>query len=145
MVAGNNDRTYTSLLSLLNEIHLVETLALVGRLQLLSKTIIANSTGINDGALWEDVLKLYRKIMSRPKSFIIEYTHSSSTGGVLSSASSEISYFMLRNELVVAVEINKKSVFVPKYSRIPIQHDFLHRSRLFVRLDHVVCLQCVFF
>ena len=142
MVAGNNDGTYTSLLALLNEIHLVETIALVGRLQLLRKIIIADSASINDGTLGEDVLKLYRKIMSKPKIFIIEYTHSSSTGGVLSSTSSEVSYFMLRNELVVAVERNKqKSVFVPKYSCIRIQYDFLHRNGLFVRLNHVVRLQ----
>ena len=60
MVAGNNHGTYTSLLALLNEIHLVETIALVGRLQLLRKIIVANSASINDGALGEDVLKLYR-------------------------------------------------------------------------------------
>ena len=73
MVAGNNDGTYTSLLALLNEIHLVETIALVGRLQLLSKIIIANSTGIYDGTLGEDVLKLYRKIMNKPKFFMRIY------------------------------------------------------------------------
>ena len=104
MVAGNNDGACTSLLALLNEIHLIKTFALVGRLQLLSKIIIANSTGIDDGTLGEDVLKLYKKTMSKPKIFIIEYTHSSSTGGVLSSTSSDVSYLMLRNELVVAVE-----------------------------------------
>jgi len=32
MMAGNNDGACTSLLALLNEIHLVETFALVGRL-----------------------------------------------------------------------------------------------------------------
>ena len=61
MVAGNNYGACTSLFALLHEIHLVETFALVGRLQLLSKSIIANSTGIHNEALGEDVLKLYRK------------------------------------------------------------------------------------
>jgi len=61
MVAGNNDGACTSLFALLDEIHLVETFALVGHLQLLSKVIIANSTGINDGALGENVLELWRQ------------------------------------------------------------------------------------
>jgi hypothetical protein len=121
MVAGDNDGACTSLLAFLNEIHLVKTFALVGRLQLLSKIIIANSSSINDGALGEDVLNLYRKIMSKPKFFIREYTHSSSTGGVLSSTSSDVNYLMLRNELVVAVQNKIKSVFILKYTRIRIQ------------------------
>ena len=73
MVAGNNDGAGTSLLALLNEIHLVEAFALVGRLQLLSKIIIANSTGIDDGTLGEDVLKLCKKIMIKPKFFMRIY------------------------------------------------------------------------
>jgi len=67
MVAGNNDGACTSLFALLNEIRLVETFTLVGRLQLLSKIIITDSAGINDGALREDVLKLHRKMLNTPK------------------------------------------------------------------------------
>jgi hypothetical protein len=40
---------------------------------LLSKSIITNGTGIHDGALGEDVLKLYRKILNIPKSFMKIY------------------------------------------------------------------------
>jgi len=67
MVAGNNDGACTSLFALLDEIHLVETFPPVGRLQLLSKFIITDSAGVNDGALGEDVLELHRKMLNTLK------------------------------------------------------------------------------
>ena len=56
VVAGDNDTAGTGLLALLDEVGLLETLALVGGFELLGEIIVADTASVYDRALRKDVL-----------------------------------------------------------------------------------------
>ena len=57
VVAGDNDTAGTGLLALLDEVDLVEALALVGSLELLSELVVADTAGVDDRVRRENVLR----------------------------------------------------------------------------------------
>ncbi len=57
MVAGNHDSTSTSLLALLDLVQFLETLSLVGSLELLSKSIVTNASSVNDRPRRKNILR----------------------------------------------------------------------------------------
>lgn len=100
MVAGNDNGAGTSLLPLLHEIDLVESLTLVGFFELLSELVVSNSTGV-DHRLWgENILHpiQLRHTFRNTK----ENTYCGSTSSVLGSASGNICDLVVFDELGIA-------------------------------------------
>lgn len=57
VVAGDNDTTSTRFLTLLHEIDLIETFTLVCSLELFSKVIVSDTSGVHDRFWGQNVLQ----------------------------------------------------------------------------------------
>lgn len=55
-MASDNNTAGTGLLALLDEVDLVEALALVGSLKLFSKLVVADTSGVHDGLGGQNIL-----------------------------------------------------------------------------------------
>ena len=55
-MAGKNDSAGTSLLSLFDEVHLIEAFTFVALFQLLSKVVVANRTSVYDRFRRQNIL-----------------------------------------------------------------------------------------
>ena len=56
MVASNDNSTSSSLVAFLNLVYLVQPFSLVGRLELLSEIVVADTSGVNNRARGQYVL-----------------------------------------------------------------------------------------
>ena len=99
VVASDDDRARARLLALLPEVRLVEALALVGSLELLSELVVTDTASVDDRVRRENVLCITSVEINSTKLTLAAY--SSSTRSVLGSTSSNVGGLEVLNELLV--------------------------------------------
>ena len=102
MVASDDNSTSSSLVAFLDLVYLVQPFSLVGRLELLSEIVVADTSGVNNRGRGQYVLSSVLDWVSIRN--VLKNTHSSTARSVLSRASSNICDLVLLDELIITVD-----------------------------------------
>lgn len=109
MVARDDNSTSTRLLSLLDEVNLIQPFPPIRRPQLLSEIVVADTSRVYHRAGREDVLSMPWLDQSRETHDREYSTHSSPTRSVLGCSSSDVRDRIVFYDLLVAT-VNQSSV-----------------------------------